>query len=585
MSYEKLCMHCMQERSGLQSLQHECPHCHYREDTASQMAPYLPLRTMIGEKYLVGAVLETSGDSFTYMAYNTEPNYPVLLHEFFPSRIVNRTDTILVGVRSGKEQEYTALRSSYMELWSKLQAMQGLSALVEVLDILEENGTVYAISEYVEGSMTLRDFLLNSKKGYLSWENARVMFMPVLSTLSNLHSAGIIHRGISPATLMVYPDHKLRITGFCIPEGRTINSGLSAEVYPGYTPIEQLGLQSAAGPWTDIYSFAAVLYRALTGKTPVESTIRVDRDTMKIPANIAEELPDYVIRALINALQVYPEDRTRTIDAFRSELDGSQVAEMANEFREEEKARKRRIYEGRPDPFIASMVEEEEEFIEEPPVKGKRKKNSSGNSVTIIAVLLAVVAVAALVLVLLFGGKTFGFSGLKGETVQVPNFVGMEAENIEEQYGDSFNFNFKFEYSEDEEEGIVIRQSVNPGSEAALDTLITLTVSKGTEKITMPSVIGLTEDEAKALLEEAGFRVSTSTKDNDGSHNSGTVASATPSVGKACEKGTTCYLTVWGEAEETTSNWLDIFGGNGDGGEDAEEPTDSGNVEIDNSAA
>ncbi len=563
MSYEKLCMRCMKEPdNNFQQFQHECPHCHFREDKASQLPPYLPMRSVVGEKYLVGVALDTNGDSITYMGFDMLQKKAVLLHEFFPGRVVSRHGTESpLEVRGGKETEFAILKGSFTELWSKLQKMQGLSALVQTLDLFEDNNTVYAVSEYVDGSQSLRDYLLSSKNGYLSWNEARVMFMPVLSTLANLHSAGIIHRGISPATLMVYPDHKLHITGFCLPETRTVNSGLATEVYPGYTPIEQLGLQSAAGPWTDIYSFAAVLYRTLTGKTPVEASIRMERDTMKIPASIAETLPEHVIYALVNALQVYPEDRTRSIDTFRAELDGSRVATMANQFREEEKARKRRMYAGQANPYTASIVEDDS--VQEPEQEEpKPKKKSSEGSQTAKIVIVTILAVL-LVFGLIFGGiaACTKYSGNTDdeESVDVPNFIGQTYEDVQSEYGDSFTFNVKYKTDDDADAGVILDQSPSQGNTVQKGATITLTISKGTDKITMVDVKGKTYDEAKATLEGLGFTVVKVEKPNTGDNSSGTVASANLIVGKSYDKGTQCQLQVWGEpatSEPTSSGGL-----------------------------
>lgn len=197
--------------------------------------------------------------------------------------------------------------------------MRGLSALILVFDIVEDHGTAYAISEYMEG-VSLREYLLRSPSGYLSWEQARILFMPVLSTLGTLHSAGIIHRGISPTTLIVGKNGKMRITGFSIWQARTARGDLTAQLFPGYAAIEQYGFEGQQGPWTDIYAFSAVLYRTLIGSTPLEATSRVTNDRLMVPGKFAEQLPAYVINALMNGLQILPEDRTRTVDQLRAEL-------------------------------------------------------------------------------------------------------------------------------------------------------------------------------------------------------------------------------------------------------------------------
>ena len=45
-------------------------------------------------------------------------------------------------------------------------------------------------------SITLRAFLLKSRTGYLGWDQAKTLLMPVLSTLATMHEAGIYHLGI-----------------------------------------------------------------------------------------------------------------------------------------------------------------------------------------------------------------------------------------------------------------------------------------------------------------------------------------------------------------------------------------------------
>ena len=217
---------------------------------------------------------------------------------------------------------------SFLELWRKLMRLMGLSALISVTDVVEDNGTAYAIYEYTD-AVPLRKYLLSTSTGYIPWERARQMFMPALSALGTLHSAGIIHRGLSPQTILVTPDGKLKISGFSIWQARTARGDLNPELFPGYAAIEQYGFEGQQGAWTDIYAFAAVLYRALIGTDPIVATTRVTNDRLMIPSKFAEQLPAYVINALINALQILPEDRTRSVEQFRAELSASPTAAYA----------------------------------------------------------------------------------------------------------------------------------------------------------------------------------------------------------------------------------------------------------------
>ena len=62
----------------------------------------------------------------------------------------------------------------------------------------------------------LREFLLKSRTGYLSFEQTKSLLMPVVSTVSKLHEMGVFHCGISPNTLRLGRDGKIRLTDFMI---------------------------------------------------------------------------------------------------------------------------------------------------------------------------------------------------------------------------------------------------------------------------------------------------------------------------------------------------------------------------------
>ncbi len=144
--------------------------------------------------------------------------------------------------------------------------------------------------------------------------------MPVLSLLSNLHKSGIVHYGISPDTMLIGRDGKLRISGFSIPEARFERTQIPAEVFDGYTPLEQYGYDLESGEWSDVYAFCATVYRALVGSVPQDAVSRATNDKLIIPARYAEIIPVYVINALMNGLQVDPIERTKDIETLREEL-------------------------------------------------------------------------------------------------------------------------------------------------------------------------------------------------------------------------------------------------------------------------
>ena len=278
MNTDNLCMGCMRPIGR----EKQCPHCGFQTD-AVQITPYLPIRTVVGGRYVIGKLLEYNGEGATYIGYDSVTGKDVCVREFFPLGLCKRMiDGVSVVPLTDFEKVYQDCGQSFAELWYKLARLQNQPGVIHVQNVFEDYGTAYAVYENLDG-ITLREFLLGSRTGYITWDKARQLLMPVLSALEALHGIGIIHRGLSPLTLLLGKDGKVRISGFCIPQVRTARSDLEPELFPGYAAIEQYGYKGQQGPWTDVYAFGAVLYRALIGSDPIEATTRVTNDRLMVP--------------------------------------------------------------------------------------------------------------------------------------------------------------------------------------------------------------------------------------------------------------------------------------------------------------
>ena len=543
MNTDHLCMSCMREIGD----ENQCPYCGFHADSP-QLAPYLPLRTVVAERYLAGKLLDYNGDGATYMGWDLEMNAPVTIREFLPDSIAERREDLTLVPMAGCEITYRDCYQSFLELWRKLARMRGLSALILVFDIVEDHGTAYAISEYMEG-VSLREYLLRSPSGYLSWEQARILFMPVLSTLGTLHSAGIIHRGISPTTLIVGKNGKMRITGFSIWQARTARGDLTAQLFPGYAAIEQYGFEGQQGPWTDIYAFSAVLYRTLIGSTPLEATSRVTNDRLMVPGKFAEQLPAYVINALMNGLQILPEDRTRTVDQLRAELSAAPGTSTA---------------------AIAYAGKEDAPYQE--PVPSGRKKSASGSKTALIAGLASIAACLVIFAVLSLtvwredigmfftGGASTQASSNAPELVKVPDFRGLNYNNIKSNtdYTNAFFFETEYQDSETQGKDVVLSQNIAYGTEVPKGSTIKLVLSSGNEEITLPDFKGQNYATVKLKLEEMGFQCRAIVEKNDDSERAGKVAEMLTTPEKGYKKGTVIYVKVWGEVETKEASQIVI---------------------------
>ncbi len=547
-----------------------CPYCR-NEENSPQEAPYLPLKTVVGGRYLIGKVTAVNGEGFTYNAFDLELKRPVSLREFFPSGLVSRGEGNYCLVNVGKATDFIDAKDSFVKLWDKLADIKGYTALTPANDIFEDLGTVYTVTEFLGEGKTLREYLLDKEQGYISWDEARAMFMPVISALGELHASGIVHGAISPVNLVIDVNGRMRIVGYSVPEIRTEKSQLESEIFDGYAAVEQYGISNELTPATDIYGFAAVLYRALIGSTPISATTRLANDKLMIPGKFAEQLPAYVINALVNALQILPEDRTQSFEELRDELSASPTAQAFSVDYEETQQ----------DAEPLSLLDEEEsvdgENYYEEPVK---KKNPA-----VIVAISAAVSLVVLILILVGFKSCTGnnsdndvltteateqsvdeTSGSSGHSsIVLPDFTGKEYDKIKNNEDYKNLLIFETDYVDSEmERGTIVSQSINAGTTITEinPRTILLKISNGLE---VPNVMGDSKDDAVADIKAVGFKNvrAESTKVATTSAQSGTVYSVVyenPETGKWAElpgdrrlsSGDTIIVYYYGEYIEPT---------------------------------
>ena len=495
-SSDKLCMSCMREIGDAR----KCPHCGYYADS-TQISPYLPVRTVVANRYMVGKMLEYNGEGATYIGWDLVEKKAIKIREFIPdSFTIRSTSNLTLQVMRGSEVIFKDLRRSFEEMWTKLARLKGLSALISVNDVVEDFGTSYAVYDHFEG-ITLRDFLLRSNTGYITWERARQLLMPVLSALGTLHSAAIIHRGISPSTLVIGTDGKIKITGFCVGAARTSRSDLNSQLYDGYAAIEQYGFDGQQGTWTDIYAFAAVLYRTLIGSDPISSKERMTNDRLMVPGKFAEALPAYVINGLINALQILPDDRTRTVEQLRAELSASPVATaVSGQHQRPAKAPVQHKVQIKQMPEAAPASSQ----------KTKKKMGTIGLMFLSLAITL-VVGLSALTIYMLVSDDPAppksSNSGSDSELISVDSlyFIGRQKAEFHQQFGDKFDVEYIEQAHDTAKKGEILAISPASGNYAK-GTKFTVTVSSGKEKNPLPDNLeGLKYHEVEAYLTDNGF--------------------------------------------------------------------------------
>ncbi len=252
------------------------------------------------DKYVIGKVIGEGGFGVTYKGWDTILQTYVAIKEYFPQFLSHRVadDTDIVPTATQKETYQKGLKR-YLEEAQNLSKFYQLSGIVSVRDFFYENGTGYIVMEYIDG-VNLKQFL-DQNGGRIPEVKVRSLMRPVLESLMEIHNTGLIHRDISPDNVMVDKKGRIKLIDFgSVRDQSTVDEKTyTVTLKHGFAPPEQYYAKGKQGPWTDIYSICATMYRMLTGKNPPNSIERMAKDEYVSPAyygvNISPKL-DYVLR-------------------------------------------------------------------------------------------------------------------------------------------------------------------------------------------------------------------------------------------------------------------------------------------------
>jgi hypothetical protein len=290
---------------------------------AAESGDRLAIGTRLGEFEVTGLVGE-GGFSIVYLAWDHSLERKVALKEYMPSSLATRRGRSQVHARSERHRETfdAGLKSFVNE--GKLLAQFDHPALVKVYRFWEANGTAYMVMPLYEG-VTLKDTVRAMPEPPGEAWLVRLL-EPLTEALTAIHREQCFHRDIAPDNvLLLAQGGKPLLLDFGAAR-RVIGDktqALTVILKPGYAPIEQYAedLAMKQGPWTDVYALAAVVYWAITGKTPPVAVGRMINDGyVPLTQCAAGRYGTSFLTAVDRALAVLPDKRTRSIEQFRSEL-------------------------------------------------------------------------------------------------------------------------------------------------------------------------------------------------------------------------------------------------------------------------
>ena len=512
-----LCPHCLQPLDG--EYRGECPHCGRSLENRNPEGA-LPLGTQLGGRYTVGAYLSADGDGLAYRGVLNDEKKFVLIKEYFPVTLCNgRSADGALMPKEEKEVLFKTSRMDFKDLYDDLKNLTPATGLSTILDVMEENNTVYAVEESEKG-MTLSHYL-HLRSRTLTPAEARTLLQPIMEGVALLHKSGLIHRGICPDNIVLPIDGTARLTGYGTLALRTGGSELKSQLYPGYAAPEQYSAAEFSGRYTDVYALAAVCYRMVTGQTPVAAPQRKVRDSLESAHSLEAGVPTWFSQVLACALRLDPAKRMQTVPELMSALT---------------------------DPNVANAMFE--------------KGDNQISTRKIMAVSLVVIFVLVVLLLWsLIGGRKADTApaatpqptavGTAGETTAetVPNLVGLRyTTDIKGNSAyDDYRIVMVEQSSDTVAQGVVISQDPPAGSEKLMDDqIIQITVSSGPSLVEMPDIVTGNPlwSQAKKQLDALGITYAQPlVEDNDGTMAEGCVVRTSVAAGTKIQYGTA--VTVW----------------------------------------
>lgn len=185
----------------------------------------------------------------------------------------------------------------------------------------------YIVMEYVEGH-TVKDLISDGTAVPIN--EAVEIVSGVLSALDYSHANHLVHRDIKPGNIMLTSDGKIKVMDFGIARALTDSQATMTQTNAVVGTAQYLSPEQARGETvdarSDLYSTGVVLFELLTGRPPFkgDSAVAVAYQHVEqippTPSSILSDIPDSLDRVVLKALAKNREDRYPSAAAMLSDL-------------------------------------------------------------------------------------------------------------------------------------------------------------------------------------------------------------------------------------------------------------------------
>jgi beta-lactam-binding protein with PASTA domain/serine/threonine protein kinase len=439
--------------------------------------------------------------------------------------------------------------------------------IVHVYDQDPDPARPYIVMEHVDGP-SLREVL--NARGRLTPPEALALVEPVCRALSRAHAADVVHRDIKPENVLVTGDGVAKVADFGIARAlaETNHTQTGSLIGSVHYLAPELVDGKPASPASDQYATGVLLFELLTGRkalpaeSPMAVALRHGREPVPAPSEHVSDVSPELDGVVARATAMDPEDRYPDMGAFVSELaaaipggpepvvvsghdrdDGSRTLVIAPPGDLDDEPTFPPVgTAGRTRPSPASTERSDEQARRAPRSRGRR---------------LLIVTGAVVVLLALLGAASYATWNYVIAPVQVvPSLDGLSEDAARtELAGRGLDLTVSgSRHDRLTAEGTVLEQDPVPGTELRRGGEVAVVVSEGPAPVTVPAVVDLALEEARAALEgdPYHFTIANVAEEHHDTAPVGTVINQDPAPGSELRQGDEISLIVSLGIEQVT---------------------------------